>query len=76
VTDFVCARNVSFGCRPRLLECSGLALVVVVTTLVALFVEEGFSPFAQLQARYNPPMISAASGAAMILLLKFRLSDR
>jgi hypothetical protein len=48
-------------------------LVAVAAILVAFLVEESFSPFAQLQARYHPPIISAALGAAMILLIRLRL---
>jgi hypothetical protein len=52
------------------------ALFALAAILAAIMIEESFSPFAQLQARYHPPMISAALGTAMILLLRFRLSDR
>jgi hypothetical protein len=49
------------------------ALAAIAT---AILVEESFSPFGQLQARYHPPMVSAALGAVMILLLRFQLPER
>jgi hypothetical protein len=49
------------------------ALAAIAT---AIMVEESFSPFGQLQARYHPPMVSAVLGAVMILLLRFRLPER
>jgi hypothetical protein len=51
------------------------AFVALAAILAAILVEESFSPFAQLQARYHPPIISAALGAAMILL-RFRIPHR
>lgn len=43
---------------------------------VAIMSERSFSPFAQLEARYQPVFVSAALGTAMILLLAFKVPDR
>jgi hypothetical protein len=52
------------------------ALFALAAMAVAIVVEQSFSPFSQLQARYHPPIISAVLGTATILLLRFRLPDR
>lgn len=49
------------------------ALAAMVT---ALTVEQSFSPFSQLQARYHPSIISAVLGAMMILLRIYRVPQR
>jgi hypothetical protein len=43
---------------------------------VAILNEQGFSPFAQLQARYHPVFVSAALGTVMVLLLASSLPER
>jgi hypothetical protein len=45
-------------------------------TVTALTVEQSFSPFSQLQARYHPSIISAVLGAIMILLRIYRVPQR
>jgi hypothetical protein len=50
--------------------------VAVVAITVAVTVEESFSPFAQLQARYHPPLISTILATAMILLRRFQLPEK
>ena len=52
------------------------ALVAFAAMAVAVMVEQSFSPFAQLQARYHPVIISAVLGTAMILLSRYNLPDR
>jgi hypothetical protein len=52
------------------------AFFAVATTACTLIIEESFSPFAQLQARYHPPIISAIFGTFIIFVLRFRLPDR
>ena len=49
------------------------ALAAIAT---AILVEESFSPFAQLQARYNPIVVSAALSTVMLLLIRFQAPDR
>ena len=44
--------------------------------VVALFDEASFSPFAQLQARYQPVFVSALLGTSMVFLLAFGLPQR
>ena len=51
-------------------------LFALVAITVAITVENSFSPFAQLQARYHPPLTSAILALAMILLRRFRLPER
>jgi hypothetical protein len=38
----------------------------------AIMIEQSFSPFAHLQARYHPMIISAALGGVMILLFRYK----
>jgi hypothetical protein len=52
------------------------ALFALAAMVAAIAIEQSFSPFAQLQARYHPPIISAILGTAMVLLVRFRISDR
>ena len=52
------------------------AFFAIAAMASALMIEESFSPFAQLQARYLPPIISAVLGTLVILLLRFQLPDR
>jgi hypothetical protein len=52
------------------------AVLALATIATAILVEQSFSAFAQLQARYHPVFISSALGAVMILLLRFRQPDR
>jgi hypothetical protein len=51
-------------------------IFALVAITVAISVEKSFSPFAQLQARYHPPLTSAILAVAMILLRRFRVPDR
>jgi hypothetical protein len=46
------------------------------TIATVIMVEQSFSPFSQLQARYHPPFVSALLGFMMIALLRFKQSDR
>jgi len=52
------------------------ALFAMAAIAAALLVEQAFSPFGQLQARYFPVFVSAALGAAAVLLLSFRVPHR
>jgi hypothetical protein len=52
------------------------AVVAVAAIIIAITVEESFSPFAQLQARYHPPIISTILATAMILLRRFQLPEK
>jgi hypothetical protein len=49
---------------------------VVFTILTTIMIEQSFSPFSQLQARYHPPMVSVFLGLIMIALLRFKQSER
>jgi hypothetical protein len=40
--------------------------------VAAMMIEQSFSPFAQLHARYHPIIISAALGGVMILLFRYK----
>jgi hypothetical protein len=40
--------------------------------VAAVMIEQSFSPFAHLQARYHPVIISAALGGVMILLFRYK----
>jgi hypothetical protein len=51
-------------------------LFALAAMAAAITAEESFSPFSQLQVRYHPPMVSAALGAVMILLLRYQLPER
>jgi hypothetical protein len=51
-------------------------LFALSATAAAIMIEQSFSPFSQLQARYHPAIISTVLGAIMILLLRFQLPDR
>jgi hypothetical protein len=51
-------------------------VVALVAILVAITVEESFSPFAQNQARYHPSITSAFLAVAMILLRRFQLPEQ
>jgi hypothetical protein len=51
-------------------------IVAAAAIIVAFFVEESFSPYAQAQARYHPPLTSFVLAAAMVLLLRFNLAHR
>jgi hypothetical protein len=44
--------------------------------VTAIIVEQSFSPFSQLQARYHPPMVNVVLGLIMIALLYFKQSER
>jgi hypothetical protein len=44
--------------------------------MISLTVEQSFSAFSQLQARYHPALASAALGLMMIALLRFKQSER
>lgn len=61
--------------REKLLIIVWLSLVVI-AILAAIFVEQSFSAFAQLQARYHPVFVSAALGGAMILLIRLRMPQQ
>jgi hypothetical protein len=52
------------------------ALFALAAITAAILIERSFSPFAQLQARYQPVFISAALGAVVVLLLELRLPDQ
>jgi hypothetical protein len=52
------------------------ALFALAAIAAAILIERSFSPFAQLQARYQPVFISAALGAVVVLLLELRLPDQ
>lgn len=52
------------------------AIVAVVAITVAVTTEESFSPLAQNQARYHPPITSAILATAMILLRRFQLPEQ
>jgi hypothetical protein len=52
------------------------AIVAVVAITVAVTIEESFSPLAQNQARYHPPITSAILATAMILLRWFQLPEQ
>jgi hypothetical protein len=54
----------------------GWAFFALATMAVAILVEQSFSPYAHLQARYHPVIISAALGAVMILLLRYQLPEQ
>jgi hypothetical protein len=44
--------------------------------VISLTVEQSFSAFSQLQARYHPALASAVLGLMMIALLRFKQSER
>jgi hypothetical protein len=50
--------------------------IAVLAIIVALFVDESFSPYAQAQARYQPPITSFALAGAMVLLMRSNLAPR
>jgi hypothetical protein len=50
-------------------------LFALAAIMAAMSIEQSFSPFSQLQARYHPPLMSAILGAIMILLIRFQLPD-
>jgi len=52
------------------------AIFVVATLACSLTIEQSFSPFAQLQSRYNPPIVSAVLGTFIILLRRFQPPGR
>jgi hypothetical protein len=52
------------------------ALFALTAMATAIFVEQSFSPFSHLQARYHPAIISAVLGTIMIFLLRFQLPNR
>jgi hypothetical protein len=51
-------------------------LLAFAAILTAVTVEQSFSPFSQLQARYHPAMISTLLGMIMIALLWFKPTER
>jgi hypothetical protein len=59
--------------RLIVLAWSAFAMSAVV---ISLTVEQSFSPFSQLQARYHPAMVSMVLGLMMIALLRFKQSER
>jgi hypothetical protein len=52
------------------------AIFVVAALVCSLTIEQSFSPFAQLQSRYNPPIISTVLGTFIILLRRFQPPGR
>ena len=52
------------------------ALSCVSSVLCASMVEQSFAPFAHLQARYNPPLVSAILALAILVLIRRALPDR
>jgi hypothetical protein len=50
-------------------------IFALATVAGALTIEESFSPFSHLQARYHPIIISTALGAALALLLRYQVSE-
>jgi hypothetical protein len=52
------------------------ALFALTAIATAIMVEQSFSPFSQLQARYHPPLISAVLGTVMVFLNRFEMSNR
>lgn len=54
----------------------GWTCFALATIVAAIMIEQSFSPFSQLQARYHPPMVSAVLGFIMIALLRFKQSER
>ena len=61
-------------------SCSGdldlWALFCVGSVLCASMVEQSFAPFAHLQARYHPPLVSAILAIAILVLIRRALPDR
>jgi hypothetical protein len=54
----------------------GWTCFALATIVTAIMIEQSFSPFSQLQARYHPPMVSVLLGLTMIALLRFKQSER
>ena len=52
------------------------ALFCVGSVLYASMVEQSFAPFAHLQARYHPPLVSAILAIAILVLIRRALPDR
>jgi hypothetical protein len=46
------------------------------TIATAIMIEQSFSPFSQLQARYHPAMVSTLLGLMMIALLRFQQAEK
>src|SRR3984957_20833393 len=53
-----------------------IVIIWAIVAVVAITVEESFSPLAQNQARYHPPITSAILATAMILLRWFQLPEQ
>jgi hypothetical protein len=52
------------------------AVVALAAIIGAISSEASFSPFAQLEARYQPVFVSAALGTIMLLLMAYEAPDR
>jgi hypothetical protein len=51
-------------------------LFCVGSVMCATMVEQSFAPFAQLQARYHPPLISAILASIMLMLVRYAPTNR
>jgi hypothetical protein len=54
----------------------GWTVFALGTIVSAIMMEQSFSPFSQLQARYHPAMISTLLGLMMIALLQFKHAEK
>ena len=50
---------------------SAWVLFCIASSLCAVMVEQSFAPFAQLQARYHPPLVSAFLASIMLVLMRY-----
>jgi hypothetical protein len=51
-------------------------LFCIVSVIFATMVEQSFAPFAQLQARYHPPLVATLLAAIMVAFLQYKPSSR
>jgi hypothetical protein len=51
-------------------------LFCIVSVIFATMVEQSFAPFAQLQARYHPPLVGTLLASIMVGLLQYKASSR
>jgi hypothetical protein len=54
----------------------GWTVFALGTIVTAIIMEQSFSPFSQLQARYHPAMVSTLLGLMMIALLQFKHAEK